>query len=244
MNARLKEYENEAVKLLRSSDNAILSTISKKYSGYPFGSFVTFISNTDRTIIIYASDLAEHTKNLNNNSKACITLSRDASGNDKQDSARLTLIGNLFGISDADKKEYSERFHTFLPDSKKYAKMHDFKFYRLDIERVRWIGGFGQIAWLDTKYWNPMAPEWKKSQTQIIEHMNEDHLNSIQSSFYAQHSIKDKNVKMSLLSIDGYYVESEKKLYFIAFDDPCDTMHEYRKALVKQAKEYRKFELK
>ena len=107
MNARLKEYENEAVKLLRSSDNAILSTISKKYSGYPFGSFVTFVSNTDRTIIIYASNLAEHTKNLNNNSKACITLSRDASGNDKQDSARLTLIGNLFGISDADKKEYS-----------------------------------------------------------------------------------------------------------------------------------------
>ena len=29
--------------------------------------------------------------------------------------------------------------------------MHDFKFYQLTIKHARWIGGFGQIAWLDQK---------------------------------------------------------------------------------------------
>ena len=43
------------------------------------------------------------------------------------------------------------RFHSIFPESKKYSEMHDFKFYELKIKHVRWIGGFGKIAWLDKK---------------------------------------------------------------------------------------------
>ena len=64
MKEKLREYESEAIQLLRSSKEAVLSTISEKFKGYPFGSFVTFISGQDRSIIIYASDIAQHTINL------------------------------------------------------------------------------------------------------------------------------------------------------------------------------------
>ena len=63
-------YELHAAKLLRESNEGVLSTISKKFDGYPFGSFTTFTTDRDRSIIIYASDLAQHTKNLKNDSKA------------------------------------------------------------------------------------------------------------------------------------------------------------------------------
>ncbi len=77
MNTKLKAYELSAAYLLRTTTSGILSTISKAYKGYPFGSYVTYISGPDRSIYIYASTLAQHTKNLFKDSKACLTLSRE-----------------------------------------------------------------------------------------------------------------------------------------------------------------------
>ena len=68
------QYEINAVRLFRSSDTAVLSTISKSSDSYPFGSFVTFSSSTHRELVIYASDIAEHTKNILHDPRACATI--------------------------------------------------------------------------------------------------------------------------------------------------------------------------
>ena len=88
------DYENKAVELLRNCREGVLSTVSKKFEGYPFGSFVTFITGPDRSVIFYASDIAQHTINIKNNSKACLTLFNLNEG-DKQDSSRLSLLGDI-----------------------------------------------------------------------------------------------------------------------------------------------------
>ena len=59
-----KMHEKEAVSFFRADRTAVLSTISSKHKGYPFGSFVTYVSGWDRTVFLYLSDLADHTKNL------------------------------------------------------------------------------------------------------------------------------------------------------------------------------------
>ena len=235
------EYEKLAINLMRNCREGVLSTVSKKYEGYPFGSFVTFISGADRSIIFYASDIAQHTINLKNNSKACITLFNLSEG-DKQDSARLSLMGDVKKI-DKDVEEISRQFIEFFPESSQYSKMHDFNFYSLNISQVRWIGGFGKIAWLSSTNWNPIRPKWLKQEKSMIEHMNEDHSNSIVSTLNAKLGIKDKHAKMLRLTMDGYYVSSKNKIYFLDFNLPCFTVNQYRDILVEQAKEYRDFEL-
>ena len=50
MKSQNKNYEKEAVVFYRSEKIPVLSTISKKYEGYPFGSFVTYVSGWERTI--------------------------------------------------------------------------------------------------------------------------------------------------------------------------------------------------
>ena len=235
------EYEKLAIKLMRNCREGVLSTVSKKYEGYPFGSFVTFISGADRSIIFYASDIAQHTINLKNNSKACITLFNLSEG-DKQDSARLSLMGDVKKI-DKDVEEISRQFIEFFPESSQYSNMHDFNFYSLNISHVRWIGGFGKIAWLSSTNWNPIRPKWLKQEKSMIEHMNEDHSNSIVSTLNAKLGIKDKHAKMLRLTMDGYYVSSKNKIYFLDFNLPCFTVNQYRDKLVEQAKEYRDFEL-
>ena len=58
-------------------------------------------------------------------------------------------------------------------------------------------------------------PEWLlNASNRIIEHMNEDHSNSIVSTLNAQHGIKDKNAKMEKLQVNGYFALSNQKLYF------------------------------
>ena len=235
------EYERLAINLMRNCREGVLSTVSKKYEGYPFGSFVTFISGADRSIIFYASDIAQHTINLKNNSKACITLFNLSEG-DKQDSARLSLLGDVKKI-DKDVEEISRQFIEFFPESSQYSNMHDFNFYKLNISQVRWIGGFGKIAWLSSTNWNPIRPKWLKKEHSMIEHMNEDHSNSIVSALNAKLGIKDKHAKMLRLTMDGYYVSSKNKIYFLDFNLPCFTVKQYRDKLVEQAKEYRDFEL-
>ena len=238
-----KKYELEAVNLYRSNNAAILSTMSKKYEGYPFGSFITYVSDKNRTLLMYTSDIAQHTKNLKTNSKACVTIFKLDTEYDKQNSSRLTLMGDLKDVSEDSVEECQERFVKFLPESKKYSSMHDFKFYKLEISRIRWIGGFGDIAWLNPKNWQDDQPRWAKDEKMMIDHMNDDHANVLQSALHAQHGIKDKKVNMIALSIDGYYVESKEDIYFISFEAPVFKPLDYRKALVKQAKDYRSFEL-
>ena len=238
-----KKYELDAVKLYRSANSAILSTMSKKYEGYPFGSFITYVSDKNRTLFMYTSDIAQHTINLKKNSKACVTLFKLDTDYDKQNSSRLTLMGDLKAVPSDDLESCQERFVKFLPESKKYSSMHDFKFYKLEISRVRWIGGFGDIAWLDPKNWKDDLPKWSKSEQMMIDHMNDDHSNVIQSALHACHGVKDKNATMIALTIDGYYISSKENIYFINFDAPVFKPIDYRKVLVKQAKEYRSYEL-
>ena len=237
-----KKYELDAVHLYRSTNAAILSTMSNKYEGYPFGSFITYVTDRNRTLFMYTSDIAQHTKNLKKNPKACVTLFKLDNDYDKQNSSRLTLMGDLKTVTDEHLNDCQNRFVKFLPESKKYSSMHDFKFYKLVISKIRWIGGFGDIAWLDPKNWNDETPKWSKNESMMIDHMNEDHANVIQSALNAQYGIKDKKAQMIALTIDGYYIRSKEKIYFINFDKPVFKALDYRKILVKQAKEYRTFE--
>tara|TARA_B100000989_G_scaffold260063_1_gene210532 strand:+ start:40 stop:321 length:282 start_codon:yes stop_codon:yes gene_type:complete len=88
------------------------------------------------------------------------------------------------------------------------------------------------------------VPEWLLNASfRIIEHMNKDHSNSIFSTLNAQHGIKDKNARMEKLKVNGYFVLSNQKLYFLEFQQVCNSTEEYKEELIKHAKKYRSYEL-
>ena len=238
---KTREHEINSLKLLRSANYGILSTISKQIDGYPFGSFVTYVSSSSREIYLYLSDLAEHTENLHFRSQSSLTIFKLKSSGDIQNSSRLTLVGDLSSVTGEEIETCRRRFYTLLPDSKKYKTMHDFKFYKLKVNHARWIGGFGEIGWLDRSLWDCDA-SWKDEETRIIEHMNEDHQNTIVAALKAQHNIVDNTARMTLLCVDGYYASTDSGIYFISFPKPALNMKEYRQVLVQLAKTYKRNE--
>ena len=88
------------------------------------------------------------------------------------------------------------------------------------------------------------VPEWLLNASfRIIEHMNEDHSNSIVSTLNAQHGIKDKNAKMEKLQVNGYFALSNKRLYFLEFQQVCNSAQEYKAELIKHAKKDKSYEI-
>ena len=72
-------------------------------------------------------------------------------------------------------------------------------------------------------------------------------LGSYQKRFYTlknlENDLKNKNVKMFALTIDGYYLKSEEEIYFIYFEEVCLNAKDYKDILVKQAEQYRSYEI-
>ena len=233
------KYDNDAISLLRGSNMAILSTLSKKFEEFPFGSFITYVTDQNRSIYIYASDLAEHTKNIHNNSKSCITIFNTNKDGDKQNSSRLSIMGHFQKVESNGHDECEERFFKFLPESKKYSQTHDFNFYKMKPNKIRWIGGFGEIAWLKDKFWTSENPDWSEDEDSIVSHVNNDHKDVVIATLKGVHDIYDKNVEVLSLSIDGYFLKTKNKILFIPFNNPCISSKQVRDEFINHAKKFK-----
>ena len=89
-----------------------------------------------------------------------------------------------------------------------------------------------------------LTPDWlKKYAHGVIEHMNQDHQNTVVSTLNAQLKIKDPEAKMVELRSDGYFVLSNGSRFFLKFEKDCQSPEEYKNELVKNAKKYRAYEL-
>src|SRR5512141_2794765 len=84
--------------LLRAERQALLSTISVRHPGYPFGSVVPYALWTTGEPLVYLSQLAAHTQNLMKDSR-CSLLVSDSRSTAVQP-ARATLIGNFVPLDD------------------------------------------------------------------------------------------------------------------------------------------------
>ena len=236
----VKKYESEAVTLMRANNVAVLSTLSKKYNNFPFGSFITYVTGQDRSIYIYASDIAEHTKNIIKNSKSCLTIFKLKVNQDKQNSSRLSIMGDFKKIQNQEDIESCKiRFFKFLPESKTYSNMHDFNFYKMKPNKIRWIGGFGEIAWLKDKFWTSENPDWSEDEDSIVNHVNNDHKDVVIATLKGVHDIYDKNVEVLSLSIDGYFLKTKNKILFIPFDNPCISSKQVRDEFIIHAKKFK-----
>ena len=56
-------------------------------------------------------------------------------------------------------------------------------------------------------------------------------------------TLKTKMKKMEMLQVNGYFALSNQKLYFLEFEQVCNSAEEYKSELIKHAKKYRSYEL-
>ena len=122
------------------------SSMATKGENYPYTSLVPYIVDKEGRPIVFISDLAMHTKNLKRNSKCSLMVSK-INEDDIFNSARVTLIGTMEKVPEKEIEEIKKIYFEKYPVSKDLLDMWDFSFYRMEVEHIHYIGGFGDINW-------------------------------------------------------------------------------------------------
>lgn len=131
--------------LVEKTKSASLSTVRPE-DDIPFTSFVPFALDKG-TPIIFISELAVHTKNLDKNSK-CSLMVVKVDKKDLMNSQRITFIGKMKKVDDKEVKELKKLYLERFPDAEYLMELEDFSFYRMEIDKIYYIGGFGEIEWI------------------------------------------------------------------------------------------------
>ena len=224
---------SEARQFLRSTRSGILSTISAKFAGYPFGSVAPFVLDQDGQPLILISTLAEHTKNIIANPK--VSLLVFAGAEDLQANSRLTLMGDASKIAEDD-SQLRARYLRYFPQAEGYFDTHDFSFYRIGIQQARYIGGFGKISWVAGAELASPPNELAAQETGILEHMNTDHADSLIAYCKHFHDFTAGSAKMLGIDSDGFDVIADSKILRFNFDQPITDALSARTALVAMSK--------
>jgi len=232
----------EALQFLRTTRSGMLSTLSVKFPGYPFGSVAPFVLDSGSQPIILVSTIAEHTHNIIANSK--VSLLVFAGDDDLQANARLTLIGHALKIDKTD-VNLRARYLRYLPQAATYFDMHDFNFYRIEIAQARYIAGFGKMGWISgdsiSADKQSSESELASQETGIIEHMNADHTHSMITYSKHFHNINATHAEMLGIDSGGFDVkvgikDSGTQILRFNFDQPIHDAQSARMALVAMSK--------
>jgi heme iron utilization protein len=141
----MSAYEEALRALLRAERQGLLSTLSVRRAGYPFGSVVPYALWSSGEPLLYLSQLAVHTQNLIADPRSSLLVSD--SGSAQVQPARATLVGACRPMEERLQEAGREAFAARHPGSEALA-LPGFSAFLLQVEEVRWIGGFAAAAWL------------------------------------------------------------------------------------------------
>jgi putative heme iron utilization protein len=208
----------------------ILSTISVDVPGYPFGSVTPYCTDERCRPVIYISQIAQHTQNILADSRVSLTVvEKTLESDDVQARGRVTCIANARSLKE-DETQVRERYFRYFPSSRQYEQTHDFVFFRLELVRVRFIGGFGQIHWVEPDEFMVKNPFTFQQESRILDHMNKDHDDAL------RHYAGGASAVMVGIDTAGFDLLASGKKLRLQFPTPVNSMEDARQALIAMMK--------
>lgn len=111
-------------------------------------------------------------------------------------------------------------------------------FYRLDVESIRYVGGYGRMSWVDAGAYALAEPDpLTEAAAGIIEHMNADHAEA-QVLFCRHLADRPDTTEAVMSSVDRYGFEmialspAGRAAVRLGFPSECTTREQVRQAMV------------
>lgn len=174
----------EARTLVAGATRGSLATLAVEPVGHPFASLVPYGVLADGSPVLFVSARAEHTRNLAADARASLLVAEPDADGDPLAAGRVTLLGHVHAIEgDASLAHARAAYLAANPGAASYIDFGDFSFRRLGVERVRWVGGFGRMAWCDASgYANAEAGPIRPVAAGAIDHLNKDHRDALMAA--------------------------------------------------------------
>jgi heme iron utilization protein len=152
-----------------------LSTHSRKQPGFPFGSVMPYGADERGRPVFLISGMAMHTQNLKADVRASLLVMQE-SGGDPLGAARITLVGEVLPVPEAETGAVRELYLSRHENARYWVDFDDFGFYRMQPADVYFIGGFGVMGWVTADEYARSQPDpLADSSAGILLHMNADH---------------------------------------------------------------------
>jgi heme iron utilization protein len=147
----LSPYAAAARDLADRARFGALATVMRGPVEWPLATLVAVAFDGIGRPLLLLSRMAEHTKNLEACPRASVLVTDPGRPIDERAApsplacARMTVVGACTPSSEAERDESLTLFLRIHPDAAAYASFADFGMWRLEVEHVRWIGGFGRM---------------------------------------------------------------------------------------------------
>ncbi|MBI4560801.1 MAG: DUF2470 domain-containing protein [Candidatus Rokubacteria bacterium] len=169
-------YAESARTLVYLGRTGMLSTLSAKHPGHPFGSLMPYALDERGRPLFLMSTLAMHTQNLQVDRRASLFVIQPGWTGDPLAAGRVTLVGEVCRLPEADGPEVREAYLSRHPNAAYWIDFKDFGFYRLEVADVYYVGGFAAMDWVSVEEYLAARPDpLADAAAAIIEHMNRDH---------------------------------------------------------------------
>lgn len=139
--------------LLHRTPWGSLASHSSQLPGYPYATALPYVPDGSHCPVFLISGLAEHTRNLLADARASLLVA-DLGVADIHQAARLSLMGDVTAMDAS--PDFIDRFLRYQPEAQRYLDLGDFRFFRLQPQRLRLIAGFGQMGWLAPDLWQSL----------------------------------------------------------------------------------------
>ena len=184
-----------------------LSTLSRKQPGFPFGSVMPYGLDDHGRPIFLISTMAMHTQNLQADPRASLLVTQDDAGGDPLGASRVTLVGNVLPVPDAEVAEARKLYLARHANSKYWVDFEDFSFYRMNVVDVYYVGGFGVMGWVSATDYDRSQPDpLADSMAEIIQHMNADHKDALVLLARKFARIESQEATMTAVDRLGFHV--------------------------------------
>ena len=135
----------EAREMVAANRRGVLSTLIPD-EGVPYGSMVDLAPLPGGDVIMFLSTLAEHQQYLAKDPRASIFIAPAFMEADALAQSRVTLVGRVAPVED--RNSMVDLYLGYHPNARQYITFPDFQFYRLRVEKARFIAGFGRMGWI------------------------------------------------------------------------------------------------
>lgn len=164
----------EARTLVVASTVGALATLTG--DGDPWASLVTYGALPDGNPVLCLSRMAEHGRNVMADARASLVVSQRELPSDPLAAARVTLAGRVRRAG-GDSGEEARAVHlAAVPSARTYIDFSDFSLWILEVERVRWVGGYGRMDSVSAEHYASAAPDPVSERAPgAVAHLNADH---------------------------------------------------------------------
>ena len=239
VNVPTPTHAERARTLVAQMTTGTLCTLADDPEGYPYGSFVT-VGFDDANPVFLVSTMAEHTRNLQRDPRASLLVAEGGS-EDPLANGRVTLLGLCTRVEGDGGTARTAFLATHL-NAAYYVDFGDFAFWKLGVESIRYIGGYGRMSWVEAADWRAAEPDpLATSAAGIVAHMNDDHADGLVLYCKAFSQATDITAA-SMTGVDRYGFEMSAdtvegpRPVRLAFANPVGTPEEVRAALVEMLK--------